>query len=201
MAQPRSQRDQARSTHTGREPYFNDRESRTPPMTVPFVPPQQQQANPAANMLYQRMIGQMPMMGAGNMPNVPMMNGMGMGMGSMGMNGFNQMGNMNPMGGMGMMGGMNPMMGGMNPMGGMRMGMGPIGGMNPMNATQMATQVGLGAGGAAMGGMNAMGMGMRQGMGNMGVVNPNFNRMAMNSGPGPARTITRGQHSFHPYAR
>src|SRR5882762_10156742 len=118
MAQPRSQRDQARSVNSGREPYFNDRESRTPPMNVPFVPPQQ--ANPAAaNMLYQRMMGQIPMMAGANMPNMQMMNGMGMGMGAMGMNGYNQMGGMHPMGGMGMMGAVNPMMGVMNPLGNM----------------------------------------------------------------------------------
>jgi len=198
MAQPRSQRDQARNMNGNREPYFNDRESRTPPMNVPFVPPQQ--ANPAAaNMLYQRMMSQMPMIGGANMPNMPMMNGMGMGMGGMGMNGYNQMGGMNPMAGMGMMGGMNPMMGGMNPMGNMRMGMGPMGGMTGMPTSQMAAQGGMAAVGAAgMGGMNGMGMGVRQGM---GAVNPNFNRMAMNSGPGPARATTRGQHSFHPYSR
>ena len=194
MAQPRSQRDQARNMTGGREPYFNDRESRTPPMNVPFVPPQQQ-ANPAAtNMLYQRMMGQMPMMGASNMANMPMMNGMGMGMGGMGMGGFNQMAGMTPMGGMGMMGGMNPMMGGMNPMGNMRMGMGPMG------MAGIAAQGGMG--GAGMGGMGGMAMGLRQGMGgNTGAVNPNFNRMAMNSGPGPARATSRGQHSFHPYSR
>jgi len=91
------------------------------------------------------------------------------------------------------------MMGGMNPMGNMRMGMGPMGGMTGMPTSQMAAQGGMAAVGAAgMGGMNGMGMGVRQGM---GAVNPNFNRMAMNSGPGPARATTRGQHSFHPYSR
>jgi len=196
MAQPRSQRDQARNIHGGREPYFNDRESRTPPMNVPFVPPQQ--ANPAAaNMLYQRMMGQMPLMPGGNIPNIPMMNGMGvgMGMGGMGMNAYNQMGGMNPMAGIGLMGGMNPMMAALNPMGNMRMGMGPMGGM-----AGIAAQGGMGTavGSTGMASMNGMGMGMRQGM---GVVNPNFNRMAMYSGPGPARTTSRGQHSFHPYGR
>jgi len=203
MAQPRSQRDQARSMNGGREPYFNDRESRTPPMNVPFVPPQQQ-ANPAAaTMLYQRMIGQVPMMAGGNIANMPMMNGMGMGMGGMGMGGYNQMAGMNPMAGMGMMGGMNPMMAGMNPMGNIRMGMGPMGGLAGMPTGQMAAQGGMGSAvaGVGMGGMGGMGMGMRQGIGgNMGAVNPNFNRM-MSSGPGPARTTSRGQHNFHPYSR
>lgn len=207
-AQPRSQRDQNRNANAGgREPFFNDRESRTPPVNVPFIPPQQQQANPAANMLYQRMMsGQMPMMGANNMPNMQMMNGMGgMGMGGMGMGGFNQMGQMGQMGGMGMMGGggMNPMMGGMNPMGNMRMGMGPMGAMN--GGMGGGAQGGMGGGApAGMVGMNGMGMGMgmRQGMGGgMGAMNPNFNRMAMNSGPGPARATSRGQHNFHPYSR
>ena len=116
---------------------------------------------------------------------------------------------MNPMAGMGMMGGMNPMMGGMNPMGSMRMGMGPMG-VPGMNAGQMLPQAGMGmvaggAGMAGMGAMNAMGAmgGMRpQGMaGNTGTVNPNFNRMSANNGPGPARASSRGQHSFHPYSR
>jgi len=96
------------------------------------------------------------------------------------------------------------MMGGMNPMGNMRMGMGPMGGMPGMPAGQMSAQGGMGGpvGGAGMGGMNGMGMGIRQGIsGNMGAVNPNFNRMAMNSGPGPARATSRGQHNFHPYSR
>jgi RNA-binding protein Musashi len=73
-----------------------------------------------------------------------------------------------------------------------------------MPGNQIAAQGGMGGavGGAGMGGMNGMGMGMRQGMGgNMGAVNPNFNRMVMNSGPGPARATSRGQHSFHPYSR
>jgi len=111
------------------------------------------------------------------------------------------MGGMNPMVGMGMMGGMNPMMGAMSPMGNMRMGMGPMGGMTGMPTNQMA-QGGMGAVGAAgMGGMNgmgSMGIGIRQGM---GAVNPNFNRMAMNSGPGPARATSRGHHRFDPYSR
>ena len=193
-AQPRSQRDQNRSANAGgREPFFNDRDSRTPTINVPFIAPQQQ-VNPAANMLYQRMMsGQIPMMGT---PNMQMMSSMGgMGMGGMGMGAFNQMGNMGQMGGMGMMGGvgMNPMMGNMNPMGNMRMGMGPMGAMNG------------GMGGGAQGGMigmNGMGMGMGMGMRQgMGAMNPNFNRMAMNSGPGPARATNRGQHNFHPYSR
>ncbi|KAH7911795.1 hnRNP A1-gamma isoform [Hygrophoropsis aurantiaca] len=190
MAQPRSQRDQARtSNNTGQEAYFPETNSRTPNMpNMPFSAPQ---ANPATNMLYQRMMGQMPMMGNGGMPNMNMMNpmmmgmGMGMGMGG-GMNNFNQMGGM---GGMNMMGGMNPM-GGMNSMGGMRMGMGgPMGGMGMVpNAA------------AAMG-MNNMNMRMRPGMAGIGGMNPNAGRMPMGTGLGPTRMSTRGQHSFHPYAR
>jgi RNA-binding protein Musashi len=163
-AQPRSQRDQARNMHQGtREPYFNDTDSRTPNTTAMGFP---QQANPAAtNMLYQRVMSQMPMMGAANMGMMnPMMMGMGMDM----------MGGINPMGGMGM--------------NAMRMGM-P--GMGMMNAASP---------GAGMG-MNNMGMRMRQGM--TGSVTPNANagRMAMNQGLGPSRMSSRGQHSFHPYAR
>jgi RNA-binding protein Musashi len=189
-AQPRSQRDQARNIHQGtREPYFNDTDSRTPNTTAMGFP---QQANPAAtNMLYQRVMSQMPMMGAANMGMMnPMMMGMGMG-------GMGGMGGMAGVGGMGGMGGMNAMgmnmMGGINPMGGMGMNAMRMGmpGMGMMNAASP---------GAGMG-MNNMGMRMRQGM--TGSVTPNANagRMAMNQGLGPSRMSSRGQHSFHPYAR
>ncbi|KAJ7929138.1 hnRNP A1-gamma isoform [Mycena leptocephala] len=188
MAQPRSQRDQARIANGRETAVFNDRDSRTPPQNMSFV-------NPQMSMMYQRPMGQVPMMGnamgggmgagMGNgamgtgMPMMGMnMNPMAMmGMG-MGMNGFNPMAGMS---GMNMMGGMNGMMNGMGNMGmgGMRMGMGPIGGT----------------------GMGAMGMtGMRSGM--TGGMNPGFGRMVMNAGgAGPARTNTRGQHNFHPYSR
>lgn len=193
MAQPRSQRDQTRNvtSSNSREPFFNDRESRTPSAPLPYIAPQQ--PNPMS-MLYQRSMGQVPMMGGG----MPMMNmnPMAMAMG-MGMNGYNQMGGMNGMNMMGGMNGMNNMngMGGMGGMGAMRLGMGPVG-------MGMGT-VGMGNGGAGVGGpvgvgVGGMGMGMRPGM---GVMNPNFGRMAMNAGPGPARISNRGQHSFHPYAR
>ncbi|KAJ7477186.1 hnRNP A1-gamma isoform [Mycena galericulata] len=195
MAQPRSQRDQGRMANGRESPMFNDRDSRTPPQSMSFVNPQQQMS-----MMFQRQMGQVPMMGAamgggmgggmgatgtGVMPMMGMnMNPMAMmGMG-MGMNGFNPMsgmgvGGMNMMGGMGGMAGMSGMNNNMG-MGGMRMGMGPIGG------------TGTGTG------MGAMGMaGMRAGM-----MNPNFGRMVMNAGgAGPARTNTRGQHNFHPYSR
>ncbi|KAJ6510270.1 hnRNP A1-gamma isoform [Mycena vitilis] len=202
MAQPRSQRDQGRMANTRDTPLFNDRESRTPPQNnMSFV-------NPQMPMMFQRPMGQVPMinggmgagmgagmgsgMGAGmanggmgtGMPMMGMnMNPMAMmGMGGMGMNGFNPMAGM---GGMNMMGGMNGMNGMMNGMGNMgmgamRMGMGPIGGAGT--------------------GMGVMGMaGMRPGMAGM---NPNFGRMVMNTGgAGPARTNSRGQHNFHPYSR
>jgi RNA-binding protein Musashi len=151
-------------------------------MSVPFLPAQQQQMyQMSMPMLYQRAMGQVPMMGGGGMGMMnmnPMM---------MGMNGYN------PMGGMGMMGlgGMNAM-NGMN-MAGMRMGMNPMGGVG-MGANGM----GGGAGMGAVGGMTGMGM-ARPGM---GAVNPNFVRGGLNAGgTGPARTTNRGQHSFHPYAR
>lgn len=187
MAQPRSQRDQSRSLASGnalvsgREPFFNDRELRTSPAAMPFI---QQQPNPMAMLYQQRPMGQMPIMGAG----IPMMslNPMAMAMG-MGMNGYNAMGGINGMNGMGMMGGMNGMnnvMHNMNGMGAMRLGMGPMGST-----------------GMVGGGVNNMGMGMRPGMPPMGVGNPNFGRMAMNTGLGPSRMTSRGQHSFHPYAR
>ena len=182
-AQPRSQRDQARNMHQGsREPYFNDSDSRTPNTTTMGFP---QQVNPAAtNMLYQRVMNQMPMMGAANMGMMnPMMMGMGMGMAGMG--GMGGMGGMNGMG-MNMMNGISPMGGiGMNAM---RMGMPGMGIMGTAGP------------GAGMG-MNNMGMRMRQGM--AGAITPaaNAGRMAMNQGLGPSRMSTRGQHSFHPYAR
>jgi RNA-binding protein Musashi len=191
-AQPRSQRDQARNLAANREPYFNDQDSRTP--SAPIVPFNAQQAgNPAASMLYQRMMNQMPhMSGPPGIMN-PMMLAMGMG-GMGGMNNMNHMGGMNGLGGvglggLGMIGGMGPM-NGMNPMA-MRMGMnGPMGiGM-------------MGQPGGAMG-IGNVGMRMRQGMG-MGVgpgMAPNAGRMTMNSGLGPSRMSTRGQHAFHPYAR
>jgi len=178
MAQPRSQRDQARAAtmtmaSNNREAFFNDQASRIQSQTAAFA---SQQPN-AMPMMFQRSINQVPMMGGG----IPMMsmNPIAMAMG-MGMNGFNPMGGMN---GMGMMNGMN----GIGNMGAMRLGMGPMGG-------------GMGvAGMAGNGAMNNMGMGMRPGMGGL---NPNMGRMVtMNTGPGPSRMTSRGQHSFHPYAR
>ncbi|KAJ6567348.1 hnRNP A1-gamma isoform [Mycena vulgaris] len=217
MAQPRSQRDQGRMANgNGRDTtIFNDRDSRTPPQTMSFVNPQQM------SMMYQRQMGQVPMMGAG------MGTGMGAGMGGAGMGAgmgtgmgggmaAGAMGNGAMGGGMPMMGmGMNPMammgmgmgMNGFNPMAGMG-GMGGMGGMNGMNMM-----------GGGMGGMGNMGMnGMRMGMGGTGTgmgmgagmgmagMRPGMAgamaRMVMNTGgAGPARTNTRGQHNFHPYSR
>ncbi|KAJ6543893.1 hypothetical protein B0H19DRAFT_1168819 [Mycena capillaripes] len=188
-AQPRSQRDQGRMANGRDTPTFND--SRTPPQNnMSFV-------NPQMSMMYQRQMGQVPMMNGAMAGGMGMANGgMGTGMPMMGMNGMNMnpmammgmgmgMNGFNPMAGMAgmnMMGGMNGMMNGMGNMGmgGMRMGMGPIGGAGT--------------------GMGAMGMaGMRAGMTGM---NPNFGRVVMNAGgAGPARTNTRGQHNFHPYSR
>ncbi|KAJ6627372.1 hypothetical protein B0H10DRAFT_382687 [Mycena sp. CBHHK59/15] len=61
MAQPRSQRDQGRmNAANGRDPsMFNDRDSRTPSQGMSFANPQQQMS-----MMYQRQMGQAPMMGA-----------------------------------------------------------------------------------------------------------------------------------------
>ncbi|KAJ7087272.1 hnRNP A1-gamma isoform [Mycena belliarum] len=218
MAQPRSQRDQGRMANGGGRDSatFNDRDSRTPPQTMTFV-------NPQMSMMFQRQMGQVPMMGAAGMgtgmgSGMASMGaggmgaggmgvgGMGMGVGGMGGGGMGGMGaggmpmmgmNMNPMmmgmGGMGM-NGFNPMaMGGMNMMGG---GMGTMGNMG-LGGMRM----GMGGAGTGMG-MGAMGMaGMRPGM-MAGGMNPNLARMAMNTGgAGPARTSTRGQHNFHPYSR
>lgn len=185
MAQPRSQRDQARAAATpvnSRDVAFNDQVPRTatPNMNFPS-----QQANPMS-VMYQRSMSQVPLM-AGNMPMMGM-NPMAMAMG-MGMHGFNPMGGMNAMN---MMNGMNPMgvMNGMGNMSAMRLGMGPMG------------TGGMGQASAGMVGMNPLGMGIRPGMNGMGGgLNPNLGRMAMNTGPGPARLTSRGQHSFHPYSR
>jgi len=182
MAQPRSQRDQARlignaNTNGAREPFFNDRESRT----STFIPLQQNQLPVISRGIGQGgMLGGMPGMMNMNMNPMAMamMNGLtpmtGMGMMGPGMNGMNGMiGNMGSMGSMAGMGNMG---------GGLRLGMGPMGG--PM----------LGMGGLAG---NAMGMGIRSGM----PINSHPGRAMNASGPGPARTNTRGQHNFHPYAR
>ncbi|KAF9074528.1 hypothetical protein BDP27DRAFT_1259161 [Rhodocollybia butyracea] len=228
MAQPRSQRDQNRNA-TGNNVSTsntapNNRtgdlfENRMSQANIPFIP---QQQNPMSNMMFQRSMGQMPMMGNG----MPMMN-----MNPMSMMGMNMMQNFNPMaagmiggggmngmglgagGGGGGMGGMANMMAGgglggmgsgmnnMNAMnvgnpGAMRLGMGPIGntaGMNPAAAMM---------GGGSMGGVGGM-MQMRPGGNAMsgGMVTP-FARMTANAtGPGPMRMNTRGQHSFHPYSR
>lgn len=175
MAQPRSQRDQARATmpmsSNNREAFFNDQASRIQSPNIAFA---SQQPN-AMSMMFQRSMNQIPMIGGG-MPMISM-NPMAMAMG-MGINGFNSMGAMN---------GMN-MMNGMNGAGAMRLGMGPMGGAG-MGPAGMA-------GNNAMG-FSAMGMGMRPG----GGLNTNMGRMAMNTGPGPSRMTSRGQHSFHPYAR
>ncbi|KAL0570019.1 hypothetical protein V5O48_011938 [Marasmius crinis-equi] len=187
-AQPRSQRDQARSnmnsptgmagntTGTRGESF----ENRLQATNVPFV----QQQNPMS-MLYQAQrgaAGSPGMGGAGagaggmnqmgmNMNPMAMMNMMNQGMGGMGgMGGMNMMNNMGGMGGgagaggMGMMNGMNMMGGGMGNMGGMGMG-GNMGGMN-----NMANMGGMGNMGnmANMANMNPMGGGMRLGMGPMG---------------------------------
>lgn len=182
MAQPRSQRDQARAaamtvTSSNREAFFNDQASRLQSPNVTFA---SQQPN-AMSLMFQRSMSQIPMIGGG----IPMlsMNPMAMAMG-MGMNAFNPMG---AMGGMNMMGGINGA-NGVGNMGAMRLGMGPMGaGM---------------AGNTSMN-INGMGMGMRPGMSGLGssLGGPNMGRMAMNTGPGPSRMTSRGQHSFHPYAR
>ncbi|KAF9230611.1 hypothetical protein BU15DRAFT_83417 [Melanogaster broomeanus] len=60
-AQPRSQHNQARNmVANNRDPYFNDQDSRTPPSAASIPFNAQQAGNPAASMLYQRMMNQMP---------------------------------------------------------------------------------------------------------------------------------------------
>ena len=147
------------------------------------------QQNPMA-ILYQRSMAQNPLA----MMNMNPM----MGMGLMGMNGFNPMNNMaggipamNIMGtGLnGLANGMTNGMGNVNPM---RFGVGPIGNLGLGNQSFM--------GGGQTSGVQAgnPGMGMRQVTGGVGL---NNGRVAGNSGPGPTRMATRGQHGFHPYAR
>lgn len=187
MAQPRSQRDLTRAM--GGQPNTGILSDGTgqirnniPMNNIPFTP---QQSNPMAMML-QRGMNQVPMMGGG-MPMMGMnpmaMMGMNMGMGMGGMNG--------------MMGGMGGMMGG--GMGGMA-GMGGMGGMTGMG--NMGNMTGM----VNMGNMQPMRMGMGPIGGGMGVggamTGMGMNRMGMNAGgPGPARVSSRGQHSYHPYAR
>ncbi|KAJ4481067.1 hnRNP A1-gamma isoform [Lentinula aciculospora] len=224
MAQPRSQRDQNRNITgnttvslinnpiNGRGESFENHMSQT---NIPFIP---QQQNPMSNMLFQRSVGQMPMMGSGmpmmnvnpmammgmNMQNFnPMANIIGAGMGT---NGSTGVGSMSGMSGMNMMSGMNGIggVGGMNAMnamtmgnpGAMRLGMGPMGATGGMNQSAMMGS------GSGMGGLGNM-IPMRQGTNNLGsaMVMP-FGRMAANAaGPGPMRMHSRGQHNFHPYAR
>ncbi|KAE9393984.1 hypothetical protein BT96DRAFT_202014 [Gymnopus androsaceus JB14] len=221
MAQPRSQRDQNRSspgnstnpiatniTSNATNNRGDSFETRMSQANVPFM---SQQQNPMSNMMFQRSMGQIPMMGGGMpMMNMNPMAMMGMNMNMQNMNPMaNMMGSgMGAMGGGGGMGGMNGMMGGggmnnmnaMNPMGNpaaMRLGMGPMGGAGSMNpaAAMMGNASGMGGAGAMMQmrpGTNAMAGGM---------VTP-FGRMAANAaGPGPMRLNSRGQHSFHPYSR
>ena len=224
-AQPRNQRDQTRAVNT-REPYNDQREIRpahTGAGNMPYnIAPQQPQADPKSmNIMYQRMVNQMnppfnnmvnggmPMMGGFNPMSMGMgmnrfgMGGMGMGamgnMGGAGMGGMANMGAMNPMGPGMAAGGMNNMGGGMPGMGAMRLGMGPMGGAGAMNAGAIGAGNPMGAMGAMGGAMGMVG-GMRHGMAMMG---PSRGRGAggMNAGPGPARMMSRGQHSFHPYAR
>jgi len=204
VAQPRSQREQARMKAAAG--MVDGGAS-----TAGFVPPQQAAVNPQQmSMLYQRMMGQMPMMMG--------MNGMGMGMGMSGgfngpnMGGLPQSGNFSGMGGgmgAGMAGGMGGgMMGGMGAgmAGNMAVGMGAnmAGGMGGMMGSGMR----MGMGPMSMG-MSGMGMGPFMGgpaamrMGMMGGMNPMARGRGgmVNAGVGPARNVTRGQHNFHPYSR
>ncbi|KAF9472827.1 RNA-binding domain-containing protein [Pholiota conissans] len=176
-AQPRSQRDQTRTTSshatTNSSELFDQRAQVAPPMNFSNL---QNQQNPMS-MLYQRSMAQGPfgMMGMNPMMNM-MMNGYGMG---------NVLPAMNMMGG-----GLDPManIGNMSMagMGGMRLGMGPVASLG------MTGNPGV-IGAQKMGNTRATGMGLRNASG--------FNGMVGNTGLGPTRATTRGQHSFHPYSR
>jgi RNA-binding protein Musashi len=164
-----------------REAFLNERMSST---NVAFT---SQQQNPMS-MMFQRPMNPIPMMGGG-MPMISM-NPVAMAMG-MGMNGFSPMGAMNGMNMMAGMAGANTM-NNMANMGAMRFGMGPMGAGTSMGP------VGMGIGNSPINSLTAMNMGVR-GLG--GRLNPNVGRMGMNASLGPARLTSRGQHSFHPYAR
>ncbi|KAG6900214.1 hypothetical protein C0993_001479 [Termitomyces sp. T159_Od127] len=213
MAQPRSQRDQARAvantatTSTGQNVAGFTQPMQGMAAAMNFTPQQQQQPN-QMGMMFNRPMGQVGMMG-GNMPMMnmnPMAMAMGMGMGGFNpmMNGMNMMGGMNGMAGMAGMNGMGNMggaMGGMGNMGAMRLGMGPMGMGTGMGNSMAGTGM-VGAGG--MGGMNMLGMaGLRNNMAGMTGGGANFGRPlgAAAVGPGPARATSRGQHNFHPYSR
>lgn len=215
MAQPRSQRDQARAvavaTTTTGQNVANFGQPMQGMATAPamgFAPQQPQQTN-QMGMMFNRPMGQVGMMG-GNMPMMnmnPMAMAMGMGMGGFNpmMNGMNMMGGMNGMSGMAGMSGMGNMggaMGGMGNMGAMRLGMGPMGMGGTGMGNSMAGTGMIGAGG--MNGMNMLGMtGLRNNMPGMAGGGAGFGRPvgAAVVGPGPARATSRGQHNFHPYSR
>jgi len=190
-AQPRSQRDQTRTAaaaHSTPTPALETYDQRMPMANMNFMAANQQ--NPMA-MLYQRSMAQNPL-AMMNMNPI-------MGMGLMAMNGFNPMSNMgggippiNMMGAglNGLANGMTNGMGNVNPM---RFGVGPIGNFGLGNQSFMG-----GGGGQAAGVTRNHGIGMRQMTGGVGY---NNGKIAGNSGPGPTRMATRGQHGFHPYAR
>lgn len=208
LAQPRN----ARPSHSSGDPsaigtYTSDTSARSrQTVSSPQVQGLQEPRDMTA--MYQEMLGSAagpnqimgPMLGMGSMP-------MGVGMGGM-MGGLASAG-MNPMMGMGAVPGMNPMMfGGMiGPGIGMQ---GPIGafGLSAMNmpAFNNATLPGLwpgntpdGSGGGMRFGAGPMAMGM--GVRPMGGAANGFRGRGSMGGLGPARSMTRGNHNFHPYAR
>lgn len=192
-AQPRSQRDQTRTTAAvlpTPTPALDTYDQRMPTANMHFMAANQQ--NPMA-MLYQRSMVQNPLA----MMNMnPMMS-----MGMMGMNGFNPMNNMGGgiptmnMMGTGLNGLANGMTNGMGNINPMRFGVGPIGNLGLGNQSFMGGSGGQAAGvqvrNAGMGGIRPV----------TGGVGLNNGRVVGNSGPGPTRMATRGQHGFHPYAR
>jgi RNA-binding protein Musashi len=157
-----------------------------PASNINFMAANQQ--NPMA-MLYQRSIAQNPLV----MMNMNPMMGMGM----MGINGFNAMNMGGGIPAMNMMGtGLNGLANGItNGMGNVNpMRFGPIGNLGLGNQSFM----GGGGGQASTVQVRNPGMAMRQVAGGSGL---NQGRIAGNSGSGPTRMATRGQHGFHPYAR
>ncbi|KAK0236835.1 RNA-binding domain-containing protein [Armillaria gallica] len=77
----------------------------------------------------------------------------------------------------------------------------PMMGMNPMMMGQFhpMAMMGMGMGGMRLGMGPMGGMGVRGGMNR--VAGPVGRMVTTGGGVGPSRVITRGQHSFHPYAR
>ncbi|KAI0656312.1 hypothetical protein C8Q70DRAFT_1046931 [Cubamyces menziesii] len=195
VAQPRSQRDAARTGRGNRDGSYSGSDAAGTSMS--FTPPAPANVGPQhMSMLYQRMMGQNPMMGMGMGMGMP-----GMGAAAGGMPGMMPMGSAaTPMAGgdftgmgagMGAAGGMGV---GMNPSMGMGVAMNPAmgGGMGPGMAAGMAG----GMGGMAAGMGAGMGRGMAGGMANMGAGMGGAMGAGMRMGMGPMAMTGMGMQPF-----